>query len=135
MPFLALAAPLLNLIQGVEGAAKGVWHWGVEVKEAPARRKSLEERLGIDKKIVKASRDAVNLAYILYEEDRKDLEARFDALDIKIEGLRQYVSAFSSKVKGVHWVRLTWPCRQKSIEKELSAVDNDLKDINGLQAR
>src|SRR5436190_1097738 len=113
MPFLALAAPLLNLIQGVEGAAKGVWHWGVEVKEAPARRKSLEERLGIDKKIVKASRDAVNLAYILYEEDRKDLEARFDALDIKIEGLRQYVSAFSSKVKGVHWVRLTWPCRQK----------------------
>ena len=105
-------------------AFQRLWHYIVDVYNAPADHGQLESRIMTDIGLIATAQEGANVPYVLNEADRRDVETKFlEVYDIMTEA--QTVAKKSIKGFG----RTLWPFRQQIIKNKLEAIENQVNQV------
>ena len=121
----ALAPSLLST--GLDNLSKALvflWKYGSRVYHARDQQKAMKDKLARKSKEIARKKEGINLAHLLHENDRKDLEKEFCNVENE---LKDVIAQNEKKVTGFR--RLTWPSRQTSLEERVLTLDRDVEDI------
>ena len=128
---LSVAEPLLAFLGK---AAHNLVQYFVVVKNARSRSKDYKKRLDNQLDIVRRHQCAVNLDFLLYPTDRELLEAKFKDCEKEVGNLQEDVSKAADSLKRLpRW--FTWPCFEANIEKRISELDEQIRELNHLCER
>lgn len=111
----------------VDEVTQILWHYGADVWKAPTERINMEKRLETGTTLIGATREAVNIPFLLYEEDREDVEAKFAELEKSMDQLKTFVSASDVRLKSLG--RFSWPIRQRKVEEKLIVIEKDVDRV------
>ena len=115
-------------------AAHNLVQYFAVVKDARVRCKDYKKRLGDQLDIIKRHRYAVNLEFLLYPTDREELEAKFKDCEKEVGDLQEAVSKAADSLTRLPG-RFTWPCFETNLEKKISELDEQVRELNDLCER
>ena len=115
-------------------AAHNLVQYFAVVKDARVRCKDYKKRLGDQLDIIKRHRYAVNLDFLLYPTDREELEAKFKDCEKEVGDLQEAVSKAADSLTRLPG-RFTWPCFETNLEKKISELDEQVRELNDLCER
>ena len=115
-------------------AANNLVKYFAVVKDARTRCKYCKKRLSDQLDIIKRHQYAVNLDFLLYPTDREELEAKFKDCEKEVGDLQEAVSKAADSLKRLP-TRLTWPCFETNLEKRISELDEQVRELNDLCER
>jgi hypothetical protein len=128
---LSVAEPLLSFSGK---AVQKLVQYFVVVKNARSRSKEYTKRLDNQLDIVKRHQYAVNLDFLLYSADREELEAKFKDCEKEVGDMQEAVSKAADSLKRLpKW--FTWPCFEANLEKRISELDEQIRELNRLCER
>lgn len=128
---LSVAKPFLGYLGKV---TNNLLQYFVVVKNARGRSKDYRKRLDNQLDIVKRHQYAVNLEFLLFPEDREKLEAKFKDCEKEVGDLQEAVSKATDSLKRIPR-RFTWPFFETNLEKKISKLDEQIRELNDLCER
>lgn len=115
-------------------AAHSLVQYFAAVKDANARCKDYKKRLADQLDIIKRHQYAVNLDFLLYPTDREELKAKFKDCEKEVGDLQEAVSKAADSLKRLP-TRFTWPCFETKLEKRISELHEEVRELNDLCER
>jgi hypothetical protein len=125
---LSVAKPFLGYLGKV---TNNLVQYFVVVKNARIRSKDYRKRLDNQLDIVKRHQYAVNLEFLLIPADREELEAKFKDCEKEVGDMQEAVSKAADSLKRIPR-RFTWPFFETNIEKRISKLDEQIRELNDL---